>query len=901
MIKKILKVTGLILLLLIVFAFAAPFLFKNKITSIVKTQINKNIAAKVDFSDVDISLFRHFPRLAVGLDSLRVTGIGEFSEDTLVSARQIDVALNLMSVISGDVMKIHSINVEEPRVHAIVHKNGHANWMIALPDTTQAATPAAPSKPFKMELQQYAITNGTISYKDEPGNMSSEITGLNHSGSGDFTSDLFTLRTKTSTESLSFTYGAVPYLVRTRTNMVANFDVDNKTAKYSFKVDDVSLNDLKLHTEGFFQLVNDSTYDMDIKFNGPSLDFKNILSLVPSIYRKDFASIKTSGQASLDGFVKGRYDSRHIPAYHVALGVKNGSFQYPDLPRPVKNINVSLIADNPDGVTDHTVINIPQGHIEMEDAPFDFRLLVKTPVSDPYIDVQAKGRLDLAKVAQFVKLEAGTKLAGLLIADMYLKGNLSSIEKQQYEQFSAAGAIGLSDFSYASAAYPSPISLDNLLMTFNPKNITLSELKGAYMKTHFEANGVLNNLLAYALKNKPLDGSFTVKADQVDLTALMGAMKTDSGATAGNKPAAPPAAGAASAPFPVPANIDFVVRASVDQLHYDNLDMKNLSGSLKIADETVSMENVKADALDGTLLISGSYSTKESKKNPSIAFTYNVQHLDVQKTWYAFNTVQKLMPAGKFIAGKFSSQLTLNGKIGENMSPDLNSLNGEGSVLMTEGSLNKFEPLNKLASTLNVEQLKEIPVKDIKTNFSFRNGRVIVDPFHVKLKDIDMEVGGSHGFDQSLDYAINLQLPRSMLGGQANNLVNDVVAKAGAKGVALKPGDKISLNGKMAGTITNPVVKMDLKEALSHTAGDLKKQATDLVKARVDSAKQQLRDTAKVLQKQLVKDAGNELKKQLLGKKDTGTAQPAGLENSKTKATEAGKNVLKGLFNKKKS
>src|SRR5882757_5696361 len=194
MIKKTLKVAGIVLLLLIGAAFAIPLLFKGKITSLIKSQINKNLTARVDFSDVDLSLFRSFPRLAVALDSLRVTGTGEFSEDTLLSARRIDVAVNLPSLISGDVMKIHSIKVDQPRIHAIVHKNGHPNWAITVPDTTTQTpgTPAA-SRPFKMELQQYAITDGYISYKDDSSNMSSEISGLNHSGSGDFTSEQFTL------------------------------------------------------------------------------------------------------------------------------------------------------------------------------------------------------------------------------------------------------------------------------------------------------------------------------------------------------------------------------------------------------------------------------------------------------------------------------------------------------------------------------------------------------------------------------------------------------------------------------------------------------------------------------------------------------------------------------------
>jgi uncharacterized protein involved in outer membrane biogenesis len=903
MIKKTLKITGIILLVLIATAVAIPILFKGKITRLIKEQINKNIAAKVDFSDVDLSLFRNFPRLSVALDSLRVTGIDEFAEDTLVSAQRINVALDLFSVF-GSEMKIHSIRVDQPRVHAIVHKNGHANWSITLPDTASATTAAAPSKPFKMALQQYAITDGYVSYKDDSSHMSCEISGLNHSGKGDFTSDEFVLQTSTQTAALSFNYGGIPYLIRTRANVGADFHIDNKVNKYTFKVDDLTVNDLKLHTEGFFQLVNDSTYDMDIRFNGPSLDFKSILSLVPAIYTKDFAGIKTSGQASLAGFVKGRYDSKHIPAYHVDLEVKNGFFQYPDLPKPVKNINLVLKTDNPDGVTDHTVVEIPQGHIEMEETPFDFRMLLKTPVSDPYIDAAAKGRLDLAKVAQFVKLEGGTRLAGLLNADMHVRGNLSAVQKQQYEKFDAGGTLGLTSFAYASTAYPTPVSIDDLLLTFNPKNVTLNELKGGYGKTHFEAAGVLNNLLAYMLQHKALDGSLNVKADMVDLDQLMGTsgaggatgasgstgVKTDTAA------AHPAAAGEA---FAVPANISFTLHAGVDQIHYGNLDLRQVSGSLRIADETVKLENVRAEGLDGVMVLNGAYSTKISKKTPVFAMSYDLQKLDVQKTFYAFNSVQKLMPAGKYIAGKFSSKLTVDGALGGDMKPDLNSLNGNGSLLLVDGALKDFAPTDKLAQTLHLDQLKDIPVKDIKTTFSFKNGRVIVDPFHVKVKDIDMEVGGSHGFDQTLDYDLAMKLPRSLLGGQANNVVNDLVAKAGSKGVNVKMNDQVALPVKVGGTMTSPVLKMDLKSALAGTAGSLKQQATDLVKARVDSAKQQLKDTAQAVGKQALKDAGAALKNQLLGNKDTTGKKAEPLDDTKKKAQEAGKGLLNGLFKKK--
>src|SRR6185503_8441050 len=110
----------------------------------------------------------------------------------------------------------------------------------------------------------------------------------------------------------------------------------------------------------------------------------------------------------------------------------------------------------------------------------------------------------------------------------------------------------------------------------------------------------------------------------------------------------------------------------------------------------------KMQALDGNIGIGGSYSTRASKKKPDITLNYDVQNLDVQKTFFAYNTVQKLMPIGKFIAGKLTSKMTVKGKLGGDMMPDLNSLTGEGTLFLIQGFLSKFQPLEKMASTLNI-------------------------------------------------------------------------------------------------------------------------------------------------------------------------------------------------------
>ena len=291
--KKVLKITAISLLVLVGFLFAAPYLFKPQILSLIKKEINKNLNAKVEFKDVDISFFRKFPRVALALDGLSVVGTGTFNSDTLLSAERIDAAVNIKSIISGDHITIYSVALEKPRIHAIVNEKGESNWDIAKSDSTEPSKPGETGKPFSMELNRYEISNGYISYVDEPGNMSAEIVNLQHEGKGDFAANLFTLATHTKAESVNFNYGGIPYLVNTNTSIDADIQVDNQTNKYSFKTDKISLNQLILSSEGFFQLVNDSVYAMDIGFKAPATEFKHLLSLIPLVYKNDFQNIKT--------------------------------------------------------------------------------------------------------------------------------------------------------------------------------------------------------------------------------------------------------------------------------------------------------------------------------------------------------------------------------------------------------------------------------------------------------------------------------------------------------------------------------------------------------------------------------------------------------------------------------
>ena len=1009
--KKALKISALVLIILMAVAFAIPFIFKKQIADLVKKEINKNLRARVDFSDVSLSLFRHFPKVSIRVENLAVIGTDEFAKDTLIAASAVDASANLISVIKGKDIKVSGVFLESPRIHALVNKEGKANWDIAKGDAAPSSSPDSSASAFKMTLQQYEIKDGYIFYRDETSDMSAEIAGLDHEGSGDFTQDEFILSTATKTKAANFTYAKIPYLANTNAVIDADIKIDNKTNTYTFKTDDIALNNLKVTVDGTFQLVNDSTYQMDISFKSPSNDFKDILSLVPAVYKNDFDKIKTSGSALFNGFVKGTYGPQQLPAYDINLEVKDGFFQYPDLPSPVKNIQIDLRLSNPDGIMDNTLLEISKGRLDMDNEPFDFKLLFKNPETSQYLEASAKGKLDLANVSKFVKLEDGTKLAGVVLADVFAKGNLSALEsqhgpfyaggfldirnlaysskdfpqpvqngnmkvqltntggiadnttvditdghielgkdpfdfslqltnpvsnidfsgnakgrftldnikqftelepgtsitgkldadielsgsktaidKKQYDKIKINGSAALASLKYLSKDYPEGVVIENAQLTFNEKNVTLNKLVGNYLHTDFTANGVINNLIGYALEDQTLTGYLNLTADKINLNDWMGTVTADT--SSGN-------VSASSEPFLVPKAINFIINAKAGWVKYDKVNYNNIDGVLELNDETVKLQNVKAEALEGTISFNGFYSTKASKKDPYVALRYNLSDINIQKAFFAFNTFQKLMPIGQFLDGKLNSQLVMTGNLAGNMMPDLNSLSGKGNLLLLEGVLKKFAPLEKLASTLQIEELNSISIKDIKNHIEFSNGKVLVKPFTVNVKEIEMQIGGMHGFDQTMDYVIAMKVPRKYLGTEGNNLINNLASQASNKGVPVKVGDVVNLNVKMGGTLSNPSIKTDLKEVAGDAVADLKQQAADFAKEKVEAEKQKIKDSANVVKNQVLNDVKEDLKNKLLGSKDS-TQNSSNIDSTKKKTEQTIKNTLDGLFKKKK-
>jgi F0F1-type ATP synthase membrane subunit b/b' len=843
--KRILKWTGISLLLIIVLLIAAPFIFKDKIVAIVKEQANANLNAKVDFGDFDLSLISSFPDFRFKINNVSVVGVDDFKDDTLAFIGQLSTDINLKSVISGGPYGINSIIIDKARILGKVLANGKANWDIAKPsaDSTVADT-AAPTK-FAVKLKEFKIKESYIVYDDIQGSMYAKLENLNYSLKGDFTQDNFVLNNLLDIAKTTYKMSGVNYLNEVHTVMKADLDMDMPKMKFTFKENEFSLNDLTLGLDGFVAMP-DTNIDMELKFAAKQTEFKAILSLIPSVYSKDFASVKTSGKLAMDGYAKGRYNAVQMPAFGVNLQIINAMFKYPSLPKSVNNINVDVKVVNPTGVLDATTIDVNKFHVEMAGNPIDITAHVKTPISDPGIKAHLKGEINLASVKDFVPLEKGDNLSGIIKSDISVDGHMSAIDKKEYDKFKASGALEIDKMNYKTATLPYEIALNTMKLNFTTQYVELATFDAMMGKSDIKAQGKIENFMQYVFKDDLIKGAFTLNSNLMDLNELMASPSTTATPSATPAPTGTAAPTATTAAFAVPANIDFNLDAKINKVLYTNLVLDNMIGNIVVRDQKVDMTNLKMNVIGGALTVNGFYETTNIKK-PTVALALKMDNFDIQKTFATFNTIQKLAPVGQYAKGIFSATLeNFKTSLNDKMEPDLSSVAANGVFKTDKVNVGGFPPFVKLSEALKIEQLKSMDVTNLNLKYFIKDGRLNLEPFDTKINAVSTNISGSTGLDQTIDYKWKMQIPRSMFGSAANSALTGLLGQANAAaGTNVALGEKINVTALFAGTVTKPTVKTSMKDDGKSAVTTVTTQALNAGIDKANAEAQKILDDAK--------------------------------------------------------
>ncbi|MFL0685345.1 MAG: AsmA-like C-terminal region-containing protein [Algoriphagus aquaeductus] len=619
---------------------------------------------------------------------------------------------------------------------------------------------------------------------------------------------------------------------------------------------------------GKLTVENLKDYPLDGNLNG-KLNLKELTSVFP------IQGTQISGVLDLQASAKGRYDQEKniLPVIQANFSLVDGFVKNAENPIPLEKIQANAKVLSTKGTLDDFLLELSSFGFELEGERISGNLTLKDFEKLNWQGT-VSGGVDLEKLTAIFPVE-GTTLSGKIQADLSSTGSFADVEANRYEKIQASGTMGIRDLTYRSVEYPQGVKIERAQLDFNPQRANLTEFKSQFGKSPLVANGYFSGYMDYLLSESGiLKGQLSVSSSKFDVNEWMSDSST-------------PTEEGKLEVVSLPENLDFTMSLSADEVLYDNLNLKEVKGTIVLRDGVLQFSDAGMKALDGRIRMKGSYDPRNLTA-PSFDFNLDISELSISKAFQSLTTVQAFAPIAKDLTGLVNTNINFSGLLGPDMMPVLPSLDIKGILKVTEAALRNSAILQGVTSITGLKDANTLTMKNLSIPVSIENGRMEIRPFDLKLWDYQTTIQGSAGFDGSMNYLLNMMVPAGKFGAQANTLLATI------SGTQASESTLIPLSLNLSGTYNQPKIALAggnsietlltnaLRSRLDSEKQNLQEKATQEFQAVQDSLKQELKLKADLVQDSLKKE---------LEKKGAQT---------KDKAVEEAKTMLKGLLVKPK-
>jgi len=804
--------------------------------NIIKTLLTSRGNAKIDFSDFNLSVITHFPKVEMEIHDLSIVGLYEFSNDTIFAAKTISSKISIMDMIGNKDLEINDVLIDRPKINFVVHRDGKENWADIQPEISTVAQPktdGSSAGSLKLKLNDIQINHLNVLYTNQEFPLTISINNTNLQSNGHVSGTSSDYAIMGESEEIVLEYDSVKYISKTSLKADALMKCDFDKLYYSFEKAKFWVNDLPLILTGSFAMPNDSTF-FDLGFETEKSDFATILKLLPTDYQKYFEKAEILGAAEFKGKVKGLYFKKTYPAIDVSMKVNDDRFKYQEISKSFDDIQVSAQISKPEGEMNLFVINIEQAHGTISNNPFDLRLLFNDVLSDPGIDAYFSGTLDFLTLSQILQIDS-IDIAGIVNAKMQMTGKLSAIERFKYDQFASNGDVYLKNFRIQTKEMYRPLEINQAKIKANTNIITLEQFDGKLGQSDFRLKGTLNNYLSYFLKDGVLKGNLLLNSEFVNFSELTNLKRNGPARTEVKTEVQPTSANITDsiAAFQVPDQLDIQLQSSIKRAVIDQVPVNNLSGLIVLRNRRLDFTNINMGVFDGQVTLNGSYAGN-SNNQPKFEFDMNLDKIDLPAAFRSISTFQRYIPVAEKSQGKMSSKFALSGIMTDKMKLVPSSLNGQGVISTYDLMIVDSPVFDQIRGIIKKEKLRNVRIDDFSAQFQFQNGNLAVSPFKTRIADQQASIYGNLSAAREIKMNMDFIVNREDLGADIN------------KGLDILPGSqnikKVEATVILKGDLSKPDISLDLSKARKQIQNEVTKASKEEIK-------------------ESVKKLGNELKK----------------------------------------
>jgi hypothetical protein len=359
--------------------------------------------------------------------------------------------------------------------------------------------------------------------------------------------------------------------------------------------------------------------------------------------------------------------------------------------------------------------------------------------------------------------------------------------------------------------------LENLSgnLRFDNQVIYTDKLTGVLKGNLFELNGKIENVFSYILDNEThLRINAHVYLPELDMDKLFAKKIKDDKTKKEKQP---------EQELAFPEKIDFEFTFKMDKLSYNQFEAQNAAGKVTLFKNILRVENLQINTCNGKLQTTGSIA-QTAGKDFLLKCEAKLSNIDIQKLFFAFTNFGQKNLTDKNIHGVVYSNVVFGANLRKNITLVPSSIVSVIDVVVKDGELNNFLPLESLSKFVELNELKNVRFATLENQIHIERSTITIPSMEIKSNALNLSLLGKHTFSGNIDYQIKLLL-KDVLGKKIKNKKPDENF-----GEVLDDNTGyMYLHLLATGNIENPVFKWDkksskkgLQEQFSHQKDQIK-------------------------------------------------------------------------------
>lgn len=796
-------------------AVAIPIIYKKEIVQHLQDDINKSLEANVSFNDdIQISIFRAFPKLSVGVEDILVVGKESFSSDTLVKCKKLEATILLSDLFNDGKISIQHAALNQAYLQ-LISRNGLNNWDITKPSDDEES-----SISMAADFKELLLEDATFIYDDSSASTQVAFTNLTGSFVGAYVNDSFDLTSTLFCKDAYLEYDNIPYVGHLPVHLDAVTAMNFKDWKFNFKENEFRVGNVSLSGDGGMAFIGDSI-SMDINFASNNASVHDLLSFIPAYYTEDLNDITADGTGKVSGNIKGIVSDTELPGYQMDVLLKDGNVKHKDHSQRIQNLNLDLSILNKDGKDESLIVNAKNFGFNIDNNSLKGNVVYHPMLAHPLLKSAIQGRINLADINVFIPKQYQIGVKGLLEGDIKVDGSTSP---ETIQNMIASGSFKAKDVVYTDPTFPHSIEIPNaeLLITNNTIDIPVCAIKAN--KSDANLSGRCNNWLGYALEDQKLNGALTITSTALNASDFM-VVSDDTTST--------------DAALELPENMDVRLTYNIKELVYDDHVFASIKGMSNLQNGRVLINEFSTECLGGQVVLNGLYEPKANSKSFA-DMQLIVQNLNVQQAFKQFETIRILAPIAEHVKGLFSSSITVQTDLLSDFSPDLSSISCKGILDLFQCNVEGLQSVQTIGNKLDIQGLnKPIALEKLLMSFSILDGKINVSPFDVPLGESILQLAGFSRLDKTIQFDGILRVPKAVYQQKSKNY-NAFIPENQLAQLKNVDWSDLDFDVNITGSYSKPKVNIDFKK----TQNKLVDQAKSKITNAIDTKKQELQKNA---------------------------------------------------------